>query len=363
MTSKGARSCLLLANRAGALSVWRAARERLLHPTEVVYYHRVSPRLPHATQPAFLTPISSDFFEEQVAFLARSYEMVPLDLLVQCIREGKPRPDRALAVTFDDGYRDNYEHAYPVLQKHRVPATIFLTAGIIDQGQVLWWDRIHRAVLNHKEWPVAYQLPSEIYSDEFRRRWDAYDPSSTEGRCRISEDLVKHLKKAPDEVRIAVVDDLPQRLGVDRGEATGEDALLTWSEIREMAGDGISLGAHTLTHPSLDRIDSRKLKQELEGSKLLIEERLKRPVNLFAYPGGSGANSGAVREMLRRAGFSGAATNCPRSNTACTDSFTIGRRPIPNEPVPVVAASMVGFFEAWRHLRSALAANTVGSSH
>ena len=96
-------------------------------------YHRVSGKSSHSDLSAFLKGIDSERFEEQIAYLARTYEIVSLEFLVQCIRQGRTWPRHALAVTFDDGYRDNYEYAYPLLSKYRIPATIFLTAGCIEE--------------------------------------------------------------------------------------------------------------------------------------------------------------------------------------------------------------------------------------
>jgi len=339
---------LALAYHTGVLTVWRHARARFLNPAEVVTYHRVSGSGCRSDLPTFLKGISVERFEEQIAHLARTYEVVPLELLVECIRQRKPWPRHALAVTFDDGYQDNYEYAYPVLRKYQIPpATIFLAAGCIEERQILWWDQIHQAVLHYRHWPSPSDLPPNIYPTKLRRRWETYDASSIEGRVTISQELVRQLKVVPDEVRLAVMDDLLTRLGVPLRGVDSADVLLSWAEVREMADGGIVFGSHTLTHPALDQVDSYKLRREVEDSKSLIESRLQRPVYLFAYPGGSGAASSNVQRVLRRAGFWGAVTNQGYSNTINIDPFRIGRWYAPDESLAVFGATVAGIFYGW----------------
>ena len=132
---------------------------------------------------------------------------------------------------------------------------------------MLWWDQIYNAVVHCRRRPSPSELPSHIHPIELRRCWATYDASSVEERLRISQDLVRLLKAAPDGVRLAVMDDLPARLEVPTPDVVIGDTLLSWAEVREMAAGGIAFGAHTLTHPSLDQVDSHKLRREVEGSK------------------------------------------------------------------------------------------------
>ena len=354
MASRAARSILTVADYLGAMSVWRYVREQLLHPAEIVYYHRVESNRHNSDVPVFPAGISVKRFEEHIAYLARTYEVVPLELLVECMRERKAWPRRALAITFDDGYRDNYEYAYPVLKRHRVPATIFLVAGCIENQQMFWWDQVHFTVLHHSRWPDPLELPPDIYPSELRECWKSYIPLSTAERVCVARDIVERLKAVPDAVRLAVMGDLPARLGVEIGDGKADASVLSWAEIREMMVSGISFGAHTLTHPSLDQVDPSKLWQEVKGSKTLIEQRIQRSVRLFAYPAGSGVSRAEVLDALKAAGFWGALTNRPYVNTLRTDPLLIGRRWAPDEPAAVLAAVLLGWFDIWSAVKSGL---------
>jgi len=109
----------------------------------IVNYHRVSPKSYHEW---LSPPVSPESFEEQMIYLSRNFQLLPLQELTQCIRDGKPLPKAAAAVTLDDGYRDSYVHAYPILKRYHVPATFFLVTGHIGSDDLFWWDKIRYAV-------------------------------------------------------------------------------------------------------------------------------------------------------------------------------------------------------------------------
>ncbi|MCL4555095.1 MAG: polysaccharide deacetylase family protein [Actinobacteria bacterium] len=294
--------------------------------------------------------MSDGLFDEQIAYLARSYEIVPLGLLVRCIRENQPWPRRALAITLDDGYRDNYEFAYPILRKYEVPASVFLTAGYVDSGQLFWWDQVHHALMHSRQRRDTAELPS-IYPAELRRCWVCGDWSSALELTKFSENVARALTRLPNELRLAVVDDLLSRMDVELSDVAVQDVPLSWAQVQEMASGGIDFGAHTLTHPWLGNIGTAQLEQEVMGAKALIEARLRRQVELFAYPGGSGAQNPRVHGVLRKAKFLGAATNWPGSNTLKTDPMLLRRWSATDGPVPMLAATLSGGYAIWDYLR------------
>src|SRR5438477_1528660 len=117
----------------------RHVASRLARRFQVLAYHKVSPD-PHP----FFEPDHPTAFEQHMRFLSRCYRVMPLMELVERNRRGDI-PHRAVAITFDDGYRDNYQYAFPILKKYGLPATIFVTTGAIETGKLLWHDRIFDA--------------------------------------------------------------------------------------------------------------------------------------------------------------------------------------------------------------------------
>lgn len=104
----------------------------------IICYHRVKNEAD-----SYLRPTKVSDFDHQMGYLSTQYHPMSLERMVQCLRDGVILPPRAIAITFDDGYRDNYESAYPVLQKYRVPATIFLATDFIETGVLPAWEKGH----------------------------------------------------------------------------------------------------------------------------------------------------------------------------------------------------------------------------
>lgn len=325
--------------RAGALGLIRRVKGRGQSNAEIVTYHRFSSRTTEKELTSFLEPVPAPRFEEHLTFLAREYEVISLGQLVARLLKGEPWPPRSLTITVDDGYRDFYEAALPVVERVGVPITVFVTAGCIDGGRTLWWDELHRAVLTTSRWPEPGMLRRDIHPDASRQIWPAHDPSSMTQRMAASRALVGILKMVPDEVRRRASADLQSVLDAPAdGEA---DALMTWAQVKEAAAAGVEIGSHTLTHPSLDMISEHQIGPEIEGACHMIEARLGRRPTTFAYPGGSGWKRPSVREALRSAGITGAVTNVPRTNKWPGNALELGRRSIPNRDTAMLQATLL----------------------
>jgi peptidoglycan/xylan/chitin deacetylase (PgdA/CDA1 family) len=205
----------------------------------ILYYHRIDDE-PHRS---CVRPAA---FAAQMAHLrSEGYEVLPLSRVRRHLDEHAPFPERAVVVTLDDGFADNYTRALPVLVREAIPATVFLTAGYLGQPEL----------------PV-----------------------------------------------------LRDRSGI---------APLTWAQAAEMAEQGIELGAHTLTHPSLPELDAAALEREIAGSRDLIEERTGRRPKTFCYP--RGRFDARVKDAVRDAGFDLACTTMPGCVTPDTHPFSLRR--------------------------------------
>lgn len=274
---------------------------------QVLVYHRVSPE----THP-FFQPIGPDAFEKQVIFLKEHYRVFDLGELVERSRRAQV-PQRAVAITFDDGYRDNYEFAFPVLKIHSVPATIFLTTGSIGTDQPLWHDRVFDA-FRHATVPRA-RLQS----------WPEVELKLAPGAERQSslEMTIRRAKYLPPREKLQLVEELEERLKPCR---SGRVAMLTWDQVREMCHAGIGFGSHTVSHPILTCVDSVELKRELAASRGMVEDQLRAPCCGFAYPNGQPADYNEdVKAELKKCGYTYAVTTVPGFNTALGDPFELKR--------------------------------------
>lgn len=258
-------------------------------------YHRVSSGdTADGTAYGGLT-VSAARFTEQMRYLSENYRCLSALELVERLHAGT-LPRRSVAVTFDDGYRDNMEVALPILERFGIPATVFVSTGFIESARGLWWYDLERL------------LPQLSVVDVVWRGKVIRHALSTAGERLATalalNDILKTLD--PESQR-----SLLRRIG---GEGYGEHSyrseLLTWAELERLAGHPLmTIGAHTVHHPVLSSLTTRELDRELRDSRRILEERLRQPISLFAYPyGGMAQASQREFRAAREAGFTAAFT-------------------------------------------------------
>ena len=276
---------------------------------QILGYHKVSP-----DAHPFFEPLHPDIFEQQMQFLKSCYTVMSLtELVARAAR--RDVPERAVAITFDDGYRDNYDYAFPILKKYELPATIFLATGAIGTGEPIWHDRVFDA-FRFATVGRAQLLDSavpELILDT---------PNAVERSLRST---VVHAKSLYGQERRRLIEDLELKLRPNVS-ARAADRMLTWDQVREMHGAGIEFGSHTVTHTILSRIPKSEMVRELRDSKAELSERLGTPISTFAYPNGGTADyNSEAKDALRECGYSCAVTCCSGSNYVFSDAFELKR--------------------------------------
>ncbi|MBN2580007.1 MAG: polysaccharide deacetylase family protein [Pirellulales bacterium] len=269
--------------RSGALRLWNAlARRRRL----ILTFHQIRPpgRLldPFDTCPS----ASVDFFREILTYGREQFAFLPLQDLCTARVGSKP----LAAVTFDDGWRDNYDLAFPVLRELGIPATIFVTTGKIGSTELFWQQALGRAfhrAAAHPAGESGRRLRRALSGDE------GAPPTPELYRQTVSR--WKRLPPDQRKERLRRADCLPS--------APAEDSrcFLNVEEIREMAAAGLAFGSHTVTHPLLPQLTASEMDRELRESKDCLEDLLRRPIEMIAYP--DGAFSEAVLDRVRAAGY------------------------------------------------------------
>jgi peptidoglycan/xylan/chitin deacetylase (PgdA/CDA1 family) len=259
------------ANHSGFLNTYAFLRRKLTRSqVAILLYHRVCPRNDNWS----LRPLSPESFERQMEYFCRNYEIIRLDKLVEHIRQAKALPEKALVITFDDGYKDNYLYAYPILKKYHIPATIFLTTGHIGSSKLFWFDEIR------------YVIQLTPFSQLEFDKLGSYPLRTDIDKFRVSHIVIERLKKLPDERKRALIKKLINTCRVDIPANLGKGLLLSWGEVREMHDDGVAFGAHSVNHPVLTNLPLEEAKKEIIQSKKDIEEKLGQPVTAFSYPNG-----------------------------------------------------------------------------
>lgn len=303
---------------------WRKARARVLFHTGVLpsyrskvtrgratilLYHRVvrdaSTELIDYSPSGMTVGLAA--FDEQMAYVKANYDVVPVCTLVQRLVSGQALGERVCSVTFDDGWRDNFEHALPVLRRHGVPATIFLATNFMAGGPWFWEERFKYLVahLMQRRSELAVQSPDKYEIDQALLACGVNAPELTLRRLPAHLSItVTDLRGRVPPARTALMDRL-EGLLVRPGLAEPQ-RFLSWDDVAEMRCHDITFGAHTMSHANLRLTTSEECEAELLGCKAALEARLDGPVSIFAYP--FGKHNASVRAALLKAGFTAAFT-------------------------------------------------------
>lgn len=259
-----------------------------------------------------VTPTS---FEQHVAYLASRYRVLPLPEAAGYLRAGKTLPTNAVALTFDDGYADNLA-ASRVLHRHGLTATFYITAGCMN-GEAPFWPTEIRQL-------VARTSAPAIQLDVAGTRVSIPTASDADRRTAIRT-LARLCKSNPIPVRESVREQLRAAAGVRPGETTS--SMLTWDELREMHGLGMTIGAHTMTHPNLPSAGLRDAAAEITGSRRRLEAELDDRVTMFSYPNGGAERymTPAIARLVRDAGFEAATTSWNGFAGPRSDLFALER--------------------------------------
>lgn len=293
----------------------------------ILYYHRVNDE-----GDPFFPATPTRVFDEQIRHVAAHYKVVPLSELLDRLNNGSPEP--IVAVTFDDGYRDNYTHALPILERYGVSATIFLTTGSLDTREPLWFERLAGAVqrTSREFLDVELDVPRRFY---FR---------SVEERLRSNDGIFSILRRLTDAERRIELERIIAKLGAP-DLADRRDRMLRWDEARSMTTRGITFGGHTVDHPFLSKLDASGLDWEVSECRRRIEEELQRPVRYFAYPNGREEDFNAGnKDALRAAGYEAALSTIWGVNRRSTDRWEL-RRGQPWENDPAVFAYKLDWYQ------------------
>lgn len=240
----------------------------------VLNYHRLG----HAQRQPYdegTFSATADEFAEQVAFLKKRYGVVTLDEAVQLATGNQPFRGAAVLLTFDDGYLDNFEIAYPILRSLGVQGTFFLISSLVGSSELPWWDRIAYAVKNATQPLIALDGPHHMHFD-----------LKAQKRADVIRALLAQYKQSVNHQSAAQFLTAVEEACESRRPAADERIFLDWREAADMIAHGMAIGCHTHTHPVLSQLTVDDQYKELKTVKETLQARLSVPANVLAYPVG-----------------------------------------------------------------------------
>ncbi len=238
----------------------------------ILNYHRVGDGS-NSIHDRNLWSASSEAFDTQLAFLKSHSDVIGLDEIESSLEQ---RGGRHVAITFDDGYLDNYELAYPLLRQHRLPAAFFIATGFIDKPRLPWWDEIAMLVRTTDAGQLDLHpwLPGPL-SLQHDHRGEA---------IRI---LLRIYKSLPIDDAELLLERLREQTRCVSTNAPVKQHWMDWTMIRDMAANGMTIGGHTVHHPVLSRLSLEQQRAEITGCAARLRDELDQPMDYFAYPVGS----------------------------------------------------------------------------
>ena len=298
------------------------------HNAKILLYHSVSEDKGLAGGPGNCVPPS--LFFKHMDYVVKHYRIVSLDQLVEALERGT-LPSRAAVITFDDGFADNFHHAYPFFKERMIPATIFLAMKPLTSGKPLWVQELHYLTGRFGSRSVAEKLGTIAGNREIT-------PSAGQHGAEITtlKALEGYLAYSVNkDRRDEILDVLYREFAVLReGALSGQKPYLDWDQVQQMHADGISFGNHGMSHTSFASMPLDEQEKEIRDSKKSMDQHLPMAFIPFSYPFGQARDfTPETESLVKRAGHHCILTAMPTLNGPGTTPYRLGRIPLGSIPV------------------------------
>lgn len=225
-------------------------------------------------------------FERQVRHLAENYHVVSMDRVIDAVLGGDPVPPGSVLITFDDAYRNFAECAWPVMKQYKLPVTLFVPTDFPDHpNNIFWWDRLDHAIKNTERRDSIQTPVGEV------------SLATPADRGQALKRLKKSFRMLPHSEVMAWTYQICRRLDTLQPKSD----VMSWDDLRRLAAEGVTLGAHSQSHPFMDELSAKEAEVEAVGSMKDLEREVGQTLPIFAYPSGRFENE--TVQVLQQAGF------------------------------------------------------------
>ncbi|RDV16710.1 polysaccharide deacetylase family protein [Pontibacter diazotrophicus] len=308
----------------------------------VLMYHRVA----EPESDVWEVAVSSANFEQQLQVLKQYYRVVPLKEMVERLKNGVVERN-TIAITFDDGYVDNYQTAKPLLEKYCLPATFFITSGNVGQQKEFWWDELEHLILFSESLPavmdlevagasIAFNLEEEAQLTQSLRQqhkaWKSCEQEPPSKRSLLFYRLWEKLKPLPVSEQQAALQKIRDWAGA-AASARPDCRSMSREELKDLGqGELFDLGAHTVSHAALAYHAPQFQEKEIEENKCFLEEIAQKRIDLLTYPYGNYNNE--TMAIAERVAFAAAFTTEEKAVIRNANRYRLGRFQVKNMAAP-----------------------------
>jgi peptidoglycan/xylan/chitin deacetylase (PgdA/CDA1 family) len=285
--------------------------------------------------------VSPENFESQLVVLHQHFNVVSLDRLMENLNR-MPTGKRMIAITFDDGFRDNFDTAAPLLEKYKLPASFYIATKLIGSDGMFWWDMIQHLILYKEKLPPVLSITisdkpfdfslteAALLTDGLRKEisnWN-FELTFPNKRVELYFKIWEQLKSLSILERDSVIDELKLWAGEDYS-SPGLAGVMNVAQLQTLGKSSrVTIGAHTVNHPALASQAKDEQIFEIQQSKLKLESWLNKRITSFAYPYGNYDSTTVT--LVKEAGFQNAVTTEEEVTTRSSDIFKLPRYQVKN---------------------------------
>ncbi|MFT5249013.1 MAG: peptidoglycan/xylan/chitin deacetylase (PgdA/CDA1 family) [bacterium] len=295
---------LIIYNILNTTGLYRVFVRKFGYP-KILMYHRVC-------NINGISSISKDEFEKQIIFIKKNFTILPIDKLL-VLENTCDIYKKAISITFDDGYEDFYDVAWPIIKKHSIPVTLYITTDFSANKCWLWPDKIKSLLENSQESQINIEPFGnvELSYVNILNNWHMFGDYCLELNT-IKRDIFLATLEEALSVKLPKTPPIPFR-------------AVNFEQLKEMSKDGLDIGSHTVTHPVLSKLEDSVLKFELEKSKKLLETTLNKRIQGICYPNGMPADiNNNVIKYAKECGYKYGLMACEEKKLY-SDRYRVGR--------------------------------------
>lgn len=277
----------------------------------ILLYHRVLPDI--RRDPLGIT-VSEASFKKQIEVLAEKYPIISLQEAISQCKNGKTNVKMRVVLTFDDGYIDNYEIAYPYLKKLGIPASFFIATDCVGQKGVVWYNNFFNILDSNKDIKKLILGTTNITRNVCLPRFLF---------IREAVKIIKTFNKAEREKLIL---SLKNNRALRNVPYSDNDRFMSWDNLIEMSNHGMEIGSHGISHSSLACIEKKEALNEIKLSREIISTKLSKPCLYFSFPfGGKNDYNAGLIQYCKQVGYEACLLNVQGCNYSQENIFSYKR--------------------------------------